>query len=108
MMNIATRSYSSFITHHSALVKDSLAHVALRPVGEERDDALARAEPFGNFSGRSRGRAGRAAAEDALGAREFADGGERFGVRDCDDLVGRAAVEVRRDELALADAFEPV
>src|SRR5215213_5594564 len=97
-----------FITHHSALVKNPLAHVALRPVGEERDDALARAETFGDLPGRRGGRAGRAAAEDALGAREFADGRERFGVRNCDDLIGRAAVEVRRDELALADAFEPV
>src|SRR4051812_2042915 len=99
---------SSFIIHHSSLVKNSLAHVALRAVGEERDDALACAEPFGDLSGRRGGGAGGAAAEDAFGAREFADGGERLGVRNCDDLVGHVAVEVRGDELALADAFEPV
>src|ERR1044071_4599706 len=97
----ASGSYHSPFTIHYLLIKDSLAHVALRAVGEERDDALARAQAFGDFSGRRRGRAGRAAAEDALAAREFADGGEGFGVRNCDDLVCDVAVEVRGDELAL-------
>src|SRR5215207_4538234 len=92
----------------SSLIKDSLAHVALGAVGEERDDALARAEAFGNSPGRGGGCAGRAAAQDALGARQLPHGGERLYVRDGDDLVGHVAVEVRRDELALADAFEPV
>src|SRR5437588_2388017 len=100
--------HSSFITHHSALVKNPLAHVTLRAVGEERDDALARAESCGHFPRRGGGGAGRAAAEDALRARQFAHRGEGFGVRDGDDLVRRLRVEVRRDELALADAFEAV
>src|SRR2546421_11221377 len=104
---VADFSYHlSLITYH--LIEDSLAHVALRAVGEERDDALARAEPFGHFPRRRGGSAGRAAAEDAFGAREFAHGREGFGVRDGDDLVGRLRVEVGRDELALADAFEAV
>src|SRR5215218_7085656 len=104
----ASDSYHSPFTIYHSLIKDSLAHVALGAVGEERDDALARAEAPCDFPGRRGGRAGRAAAEDALGAREFADGRESLRVRDGDDLVGQVSVEVRRDELALADAFEAV
>src|SRR5215212_8703562 len=104
----AGNSYHSPFTIYHSLIKDSLAHVTLGAVGEERDDAPARTQVLGDLPGRRGGRAGRAAAEDALGAREFADGRERFGVADGDDFVGRVAVEVRRDELALADAFEPV
>src|SRR2546423_2295118 len=89
-------------------IEDSLAHVALSAVGEERDDALACAESFGDTSCGCGSSAGRAAAEDAFGARELAHRCEGFGVCDGDDLVGQRAVEVRRDELALADAFESV
>src|SRR5215212_1842472 len=100
--------HSSFIIHHSALVKDSLTHVALGPVGEERDDALACAEASRDFARGGGCRAGRAAAEDAFRARKLADCGEGFRVGDCDDFVRRLAVEVGRDELALAYAFESV
>src|SRR5215218_8968992 len=104
----ASSSYHSPFTIYHSLVKDSLAHVTFGAVGEERDDALARAEAFGDSPGRGGGRAGRAAAEDAFGARQLPHGGESLRVRDGDDLVGRVAVEVRRDELTLADAFEAV
>src|SRR5437868_6062979 len=89
-------------------IEDSLAHVTLRAVREERDDALACAESFGDTPRCGCRRAGRASAENAFGAREFAHRGEGFGVCDGDDLVGQRAVEVRRDELALSDAFETV
>src|SRR5215207_4836953 len=89
-------------------VEYSLTHVALGPVGEERDDALARAEALSDFARCRCRRAGRAAAEDAFGARQLADCREGFRVRDCDDFVRRLPVEVGRDELALSDAFEPV
>ena len=107
-MRKSRRIFLSLITHHLSLIKDSLAHVALGAVGEERDDAFAGAESFGHLSRGGGGRAGRASAEDALGARQFAHGRESLLVRDGDDFVGRVAVEVRRDELALADAFESV
>src|ERR1044072_3810089 len=99
---------SSLITHHLSLIKDSLTHVALGPVGEERDDALACAEALCDSARRGGRSAGRAAAEDAFGARQFADCREGFRVGDCDDFVRRLPVEVGRDDLALAYAFEPV
>src|ERR671927_1163703 len=101
----ASGAYYSPLTVHHSLVEDSLAHVTLGAVGEEGDDALALAQPLGHPARGGGGGAGRAAAEDALGAGQLAHRGESLCVRDGQDLVGRLAVEVRRDELALPDAF---
>src|SRR5918912_4066101 len=104
----ASDSYHSPFTIHRSLIKDSLTHVALGAVGEERDDALALTQPFRDLPRRRGGRAGRAAAEDAFGARQLADGRESLQVGDGQNFVGRVAVEVRRDELALADALQTI
>ena len=94
------------VLEHPVVVED-LRQVAASAVGDGREDRLARAVPSRRLEHREHRRAGRAAAENALLAREAAGGEERVAVGHAHVLVDDRRVE-RLGERVLADALDEI
>src|SRR6185369_14228718 len=89
----------------TSLVKDSLAAITFCAVRKNRDDALSRTEPFGDLVRGVRSGPRRPAAEQTFESCNLLQRRANLVVLDHHDLIRQRSVKDRRNEIALADAF---